>query len=88
MCVCDIIMVMRTTIDVPEELLHRAKIVAAQRKTTLKELVLAGLEYTTRHVPVDAEAERKATFKRLLNGMQATNAEPVVPLTREEIYDR
>lgn len=79
---------MRTTIDVPDELLHRAKIVAAQRKTTLKELVLAGLDYATRNSLPDAETERKATVKRLLQGMQATNTKPMAPLTREEIYER
>ena len=35
---------MKTTIDVPEDLLHRAKVVAAQRRTTLRELVLTGLD--------------------------------------------
>jgi hypothetical protein len=79
---------MRTTIDVPDELLHRAKIVAAQRKTTLKELVLFGLDYATRHPIPDTEAERKTTVKRLLQGMQAANAAPMVPLKREEIYER
>ena len=34
---------MKTTIDVPEDILHRAKVVAAQRRTTLRELVLKGL---------------------------------------------
>ena len=36
--------VMKTTIDVPEDVLHRAKVVAAQRRTTLRELVLKGLD--------------------------------------------
>jgi len=34
----------KTTIDVPDEVLHRAKVVAAQRRTTLRELVLTGLD--------------------------------------------
>ena len=79
---------MRTTIDVPDELLHRAKIVAAQRRTTLKHLMLVGLDYATRNPLPDAEDERKATVKRLLRGMQATNQAPMAPLTREEIYER
>ena len=33
---------MKTTIDVPDAVLHRAKVLAAQRRTTLRELVLAG----------------------------------------------
>lgn len=36
---------MKTTIDVPDEVLHRAKVVAAQRRTTLRELVLTGLDH-------------------------------------------
>jgi hypothetical protein len=34
----------KTTIDVPDEVLHRAKVVAAQRRTTLRDLVLTGLD--------------------------------------------
>lgn len=79
---------MKTTIDLPEDLLHRAKVVAAQRKTTLKELVFQGLDYVIQHPVIDSEAERRATLKRLLQAMQASNTEPMVPLGREEIYDR
>jgi hypothetical protein len=62
--------------------------VAAERKTTLKELVLLGLDYATRHTLPDAETERKAAIKRLLQDMQASNTEPMAPLTREEIHER
>jgi hypothetical protein len=79
---------MRTTIDVPDDLLHRAKVVAAQRKQTLRELVLQGLDYVTRHPVADPEIERSARGKKLLAALQASNTEPMVPLTREEIYDR
>lgn len=79
---------MKTTIDLPDELLHRAKIVAAQRKTTLKELVFQGLDYVIQHPHRDPEAERRAHIERLLQQMQATNVQPMTPLTREEIHDR
>lgn len=46
---------MKTTIDFPEDLLHRAKVVAAQRQTTLRELVVQGLDYATRHEDPDYE---------------------------------
>ena len=39
-------LLVKTTIDFPEEILHRAKIMAAQRKTTLRDLVIAGLSHT------------------------------------------
>ncbi len=79
---------MKTTVDIPDELLHRAKIVAAQRKTTLKELVYQGLDYVLQRPVIDSEAERRAHLKRLLQAMQASNTESMVPLRREEIYDR
>ena len=80
---------MKTTIDFPDELLHRAKVVAAERRTTLRELVVRGLEAMTSDAGDEVkEKERKKTFKRLLKAMQASNTEPMQPLTREEIYDR
>lgn len=80
---------MKTTIDLPEDLLHRAKITAAQRKTTLKELVLQGLEYATRHEMPDPEAERKERAAKLIAALSVgRNTEPIGRLNREEIYDR
>lgn len=38
---------MKTTIEVPDALFHRAKVLAAQRKTTLKQLMVEGLEHVT-----------------------------------------
>ncbi|MEM7698834.1 MAG: hypothetical protein AAF236_10555 [Verrucomicrobiota bacterium] len=35
---------MKTTIELPDALLQRAKVVSARRKTTLKNLVIEGLE--------------------------------------------
>lgn len=80
---------MKTTIDFPDELLHRAKVVAAQRRTTLRELVVRGLESVTDGISDEsAENARKQNLKRLLNAMQATNTQSMTPLSREEIYDR
>ncbi len=82
---------MKTTIDFPDDLLHRAKIAAAQRKTTLKELVLQGLDYAIAH-PIsrpDPEAERKARAATLIAALaRGRNTEPVGRLNRDEIYDR
>ena len=82
---------MKTTIDLPDDLLHRAKIVAAQRKTTLKELVLQGLDYAIENpAPTgDPEAQRKeraSKLLKLLGDIEIT--EPVGKWRREEIYDR
>lgn len=80
---------MKTTIDLPEHILHRAKMVALQRKITLRELVLQGLEYATRQPAQDAEAERKARAATLIAALsRGRNTEPVGRLDRDEIYDR
>lgn len=82
---------MKTTIDFPDDLLYRAKVVAAQRRTTLRELVVRGLETVTSGASDEVkenENERKKTFERLLKAMRASNTEPMQPLTRDEIYDR
>lgn len=77
---------MKTTIDLPDDLLHRAKIVAAQRKTTLKEIVQEGVNYVISHPVPNKESDRKATLARLIAAMKASNTDPMVPLSREEIY--
>jgi hypothetical protein len=79
---------MKTTIDLPEEVLIKAKVLAAERRTTLRELVVEGLKRVTETPPEAEQAKRKAALKRLLKSMQAGNTEPMVPLKREEIYDR
>jgi hypothetical protein len=79
---------MKTTIDLPEDVLIKAKVFAAERRTTLRELVVEGLKRVTETPPEAEQAKRKAAFKQLLKAMQASNTEPMVPLKREEIYDR
>lgn len=75
---------MKTTIDLPEDVLHRTKIVAAQQKTTLKELVLLGLQTV---ISSGAAVPRPGNdlADTLANGH---NTQPVGRLRREEIYDR
>ena len=36
---------MKTTIELPDAIVQQAKIVAAERRTTLRDLVLQGLEH-------------------------------------------
>ncbi len=79
---------MKTTIDLPDDVFFKAKLLAAERRTTLKEIMIQGLRQITDTPPERAEKQRKATLKRLLKAMKATNTEPMVPLTREEIHDR
>lgn len=82
---------MKTTIDFPEKLLHRAKLAAVERKTTLKELVVQGLDYVITH-PIskpDPEAARKSRADALIASLsRGRNTDPVGMLNRDEIYDR
>jgi hypothetical protein len=73
---------MKTTIDLPDEVLHRAKIVAAQRRTTLKELFLSGLELVMRS-DVEAPA-RLGALARLRHGFNLGGK----PLTRGHVHAR
>jgi len=73
---------MKTTIDLPDDVLHRAKIVAAQRRTTLKELFLNGLELVMKS---DADAPlREAALARLRHGLNLRGH----PLTRDQAHER
>ncbi len=72
----------KTTIDLPDDLLHRAKITAAERKTTLKELVMAGLDWVLR-AEAGAPAP-KAALERLQKGVRLGGK----PLSRGHIHER
>jgi len=79
---------MKTTIELPEDIFLKAKMMAAERRTTLKEIMVQALKMFT-STPTEADdRKRKATLKRLLKAMQASNTRPMVPMKREEIYDR
>lgn len=69
-------------------MLTKAKIVAATRRTTLRELVLQGLKLMTETPPEVERKERQAALKELLREMRASNTEAMAPLKREEIYER
>lgn len=79
---------MKTTIDLPDDVLMKAKIVAAMRRTTLRELVLQGLKQMTETPPEVERSERQEALKALLREMRASNTTAMVPLTREEIHER
>ena len=80
---------MKTTIDFPENILHRAKTIAVQRKISLKELVIQGLEHAMRQPVADPDAERRARAASLIASLsRGKNTEPIGPLNRDEIYDR
>jgi hypothetical protein len=76
---------MKTTIELPEEILQRAKITAIQRKTTLKELI-----YQSLLRELDESVQAKTDPNELADAFSRgcnTDA-PVGRLRREELYDR
>lgn len=79
---------MKTTIELPDDLFLKAKVLAAERRMTLKDLMIQALSRFTQSPPESEEKKRKAALRRLLKGMKASNTRPMVPLKREELYDR
>ena len=75
---------MKTTIDIPDAVLHRAKIVSAQRKTTLKALVMKGLM-----MELDGLNQFSDDSDPFVEALTAGhNTKSVGKLNREQIYDR
>ena len=72
---------MKTTIDLPEEMLHRAKVLAARQHSTLKELVIAGLDHV---LGTTASASHEAPLGRLRQGLHLGNQ----GISRDEIHAR
>ena len=73
---------MKTTIDLPDELLERSKITAAKRRTSFKKLVIEGLEKVIageENLPSSTDA-----LKRLKRGFELGNR----PLSRDEVHAR
>jgi hypothetical protein len=72
----------KTTIDLPDAILERTKIAAARRRTSIKNLVIQGLEAVLREeVPVEPPADALA---RLQKGYHLGGK----PLTRAEAHAR
>lgn len=73
---------MKTTINLPEDVLRRAKIVAVQRKTTLKELVITGL-----NLAISLEAttvDQASPLERLHRGLHLGDR----PMDRAQTHER
>ena len=73
---------MKTTIDVPDKLLRQAKVVAAQRRITLRELMLTGLGQALGHQAMGSEP--MAALARLEKGFRLGGKF----LTREQAHAR
>jgi hypothetical protein len=78
----------KTTIELPDDVFLKAKILAAQSGMTFKDVVIQGLKLVIQSLSEEEERKRKVALKQLLKNMQASNTEAMVPLKRDEIYDR
>jgi hypothetical protein len=73
---------MKTTIDLPDSIMERTKIAAARRRTTIKNLVIEGLEAVLREdAPPSPPADALA---RLRHGYHLGGQ----PLTRDQVHAR
>ncbi|MDF9834087.1 hypothetical protein M2103_002324 [Ereboglobus sp. PH5-5] len=73
---------MKTTIDLPDDLFEQTKIAAVKRRTTIKDIVIQGLE----HVLRDEEKAKPpaSALARLRRGYHLGGK----PLTRDETHAR
>ena len=74
---------MKTTVDLPDGLVQRVKIAAAQRRTTLKKLVIEGLEHVL-GPGAAAASVREEALARLRRGFHLGGK----PLSREAAHER
>ena len=73
---------MKTTIDLPDSILERTKIAAARRRTSIKNLVIEGLESVLRdEIPAVPPA---AALARLRQGYHLGGQ----ALTRDQVHAR
>ena len=74
---------MKTTVEIPDALFHRAKMAGAQRKTTLKQLIINGLEKELaekeKPIPVELTPEQAEIFEIDEMGVPVLKKRPVPP---------
>lgn len=75
---------MRTTIDLPDPLLQRVKISAAKQQTTMRDLVIRGLESVLNQSPAAESAVVRSSLQRLRKGYALGNQ----PLSRDQTHVR
>jgi len=79
---------MKTTVDLPEEMLHRAKILAAQQRTTLRELVMKGLSFVLEASQTNENERLKAADELISTLRKGRESQPVGHLNQAEAPDR
>lgn len=56
---------MKTTIELPDTVVNRAKVLAAERRTTLRALVLQGLEHVLSEKRASAQERAQSLFAEM-----------------------
>ena len=75
---------MSITLDLPEALVERVKTAAARHRTTMRELVIRGLEEILDHDRTESESALQSALARLEQGYALGNQ----ALTRDESHAR
>ena len=70
---------MRTTVDIPDEVYRAIKVLAAERGTTVRQIVLDGVELVRLRKP--------KTPKRFVVPVIRSTRDDKIDLTNEQIYD-
>lgn len=79
---------MKTTIELPDEILRKAKVAAAESDTSLKDLFTLALERFLASTSKREDKARSEKLQQLLEKMKASNSQPMKPLSREDLHDR
>jgi len=74
----------KTTIELPDQLLERVKITAAKQQTTMRKLIIRGLETILDAEAPSDSASSQLALKRLQQGYALGNQ----PLSRDQTHDR
>ena len=74
---------MKTTIELPDQLAREAKLFAAERRTTLRALVLQGLEHVIKEKQVSAKNRAKNLFAAM---DQALDSYPILAVSEDVFW--
>jgi hypothetical protein len=79
----------KTTIEIPDDLLRRSKIKAAERGSTLKELVIHGLERVISDDFADdsTKTKHRQAMQVFLSGFRFNNSVSAAGFDRKELYE-
>ncbi len=76
---------MKLTVEIPDEILQRAKTIAMECHTTLSELILEGLQHVLNEKSVSASVRAKRLFQEMDSLPRFSSSKR---LTRSESHER